>query len=90
MKYAITVTHDGQQYALVKTDNYERVEVIAALCAMHMEKLYPGAICEISTDRSRNTMVEMHPDKDWIIDKLRGYEFPLPHEVIIDGVFKRT
>jgi hypothetical protein len=89
MKYAVVLANDGDQHALVKSDNDERIQVIAILCRQHIHKLFPQAICEVSTDRSFNAMVEMHPDREWIIDKLRGYEFPLPSEVIIEGVYRR-
>lgn len=86
MRFAILVKIDGEEYALLKTDNSERIEALAGLCR-HIEAVFPGqdAECFASTDRSTNVHVGMHPDRIWIIDKLRALEHPLPDEIIIEG-----
>lgn len=88
MKYAIILQEGKTKRALLKTDNDERTEMLSILCQRHMKKLYPKATWEISADRTLNTMVEMHTDREWIIDRLRAYELPLPYEVIIEGDYR--
>jgi len=80
------ITDETGDHALVKTDDEKTMYAIGMLCKSHLVKVKPEAKFFPSLDRHVNAMIGMHPDKQWIIDKMRGHEFPLPKDSIqIDG-----
>lgn len=94
MQFAILITeHNGEAektHALIKTDNDRRFAALWALCLTHLDTVRPGMRAFASSDRALNALTPMHPDKDFIIEKLREAEFPLPgNEIVIDGEFTR-
>jgi hypothetical protein len=77
MNFVLVVYGDGEQYALKKSTHWEGVEALYRLCQLHLKDIL-GAECEVSTDRAFNATVEMHPDREWIINEMRKREFPEP------------
>jgi len=82
MLLTIIVKHEGKEYALAKATTVGRIQGTAQLVQEFMPKLWPDAVCWVSTDTVLNGEVEMHPDRDWIINKLREIALPHPRSII--------
>lgn len=90
MRFAVIIRENGTEYSLIKTSDEDRANAVAVLSQLHMKKLRPDAHISLSVNRSLNRAIEMHPQRDEIIDGLRALEFPLPvREYVIEGEYRR-
>lgn len=83
--YAVIIVHNHEKQALIKTDDKNNAVLVALLCR-HLPEVIPGATFYLSGDSTDIASVGVHPDREWIMGKLREKEFPLPKKPkIIDA-----
>lgn len=82
MHFAILMHDGGKTYAILKTEHDSTAIALSSLIAKHQDRLMPGTAFDLSADRALNAETPMHPDKDFIINRFRNAEFPLPKDPI--------
>lgn len=92
MTYAIVLILDGEKYALIKTDNEARASIFVALCERYMKQIFPKAQVQISKNLTLNKQLCIHPEKEWIINRLRELHMAIPtgSSDIIEGEYERA
>jgi hypothetical protein len=73
---------NGEEYALAKSVTVGRIQTPINLVQNYLPKLYPDADYWVSTDKVLNGEVEIHPERDKIMDRLRAIARPNVMEII--------